>query len=102
MIIVLVSSFNSSRILFLSFLSVGKNASNANLLVSSPLIVRAVIHAHAPGSEVTLIPASMHCLTISSPGSEMAGVPASVINAIFSPFKSFCTSVLAFDTLLYS
>ena len=40
------------------FLSGGKNASNANLLVDRPDKVNAVIHAAAPGRDVTSIPAS--------------------------------------------
>ena len=35
--------------------------------------------AEGPGKEVTVIPASRHCFTSSSPGSDIAGVPASVI-----------------------
>jgi hypothetical protein len=56
--IVLVSFFNSSKTAARSFLSLGKNASNANLLVGSPDIVSAVMHAAAPGSDVTSIPSS--------------------------------------------
>ena len=56
--IVLVSFFSSSRISFLSFLSAGRNASKANLLVGSQDRVRAVIQAAGPGREVTSIPAS--------------------------------------------
>ena len=41
-----------------SFLSLGKNASNANLLVGSPDMVSAVIHAAGPGRDVTSIPSS--------------------------------------------
>ena len=74
-----------------SFLSVGRNASNANLLVERPDNVRAVIHAHAPGSDVTRIPASYACLTISSPGSDIPGVPASVTSAILVPSISLLT-----------
>ena len=58
MMIVRVSSFSSSNTLFRSFLSFGKNASNANLLVDSPESVNAVMHAAAPGREVTSMPAS--------------------------------------------
>ena len=36
-----------------SFLSVGRKASNANLLVASPDMVSAVIHAAASGTAVT-------------------------------------------------
>ena len=36
----------------------GRNASKQNLLVDSPDMVRAVIHAAGPGREVTWIPAS--------------------------------------------
>lgn len=39
-------------------LSLGKNASNANLLVGLPDMVSAVMHAAAPGSEVTGTPSS--------------------------------------------
>ena len=101
-IIVLVSFLSSSSICLLSCLSAGRNASNANLLVLLPDIVSAVIHAAGPGSDVTLIPASWHCLTSSSPGSDIPGVPASVITATFLPDNILSTSTLAFSTLLYS
>ena len=60
-IMVLVSFLSSSRILARSFLSPfseGRKASKQNLLVESPDMVRAVIHAAGPGREVTWIPAS--------------------------------------------
>ena len=41
-----------------SLFSAGRNASKQNLLVGSPDMVRAVIQAAGPGSEVTGIPAS--------------------------------------------
>ena len=55
---VLVSFSNSFIIAALSFLSLGKKASKANRLVGLPDIVRAVIQAAAPGSEVTGTPSS--------------------------------------------
>ena len=55
---VLVSCFNSSRILCFSFLSGGRKASKAKRLVAMPEIVRAVIQAAGPGREVSSIPAS--------------------------------------------
>ena len=97
-----VSFFKTSRIFFLSFLSVGRNASKANRLVASPDTVSAVIHAQAPGSDVTVIPASCAIFTSSSPGSEMAGVPASVISAMFCPSSSFSMRVCPLSILLYS
>ena len=51
--------------------------------------VSAVIHAEAPGSEVTVIPDSWHIFTSISPGSDIAGVPASVIRAILFPSCNF-------------
>ena len=54
----LVSFTSSSRISLRSFLSIGRKASKANLLVGRPDKVRAVIHAAGPGREVTSIPAS--------------------------------------------
>ena len=101
-IIVLVSHANSARTSFLSFLSAGKNASNANLLVSRPDIVSAVMHAAGPGSEVTLIPAALHCFTSSSPGSDIPGVPASVITATSIPPKILSTRTFALSYLLNS
>ena len=53
--------------------------------MACPDIVKAVIQAAAPGKDVTVIPAWWHCFTNSSPGSDIPGVPASVINAIFTP-----------------
>ena len=55
---VLVSFASPSKTSARSFLSLGKNASNANLLVGSPDMVSAVIHAAAPGRDVTSIPSS--------------------------------------------
>ena len=80
----------------------GKNASNAKRRVESPESVSAVIHAHAPGSEVTGIPASRHFFTNISPGSDMAGVPASVIIAISFPSCILSTSSSALSNLLNS
>ena len=88
---VLVSSFNSARTSAFSFLSCGRNASNANRLVGSPDEISAVIQAHAPGTAVTVTPAASACRTSSSPGSEIPGVPASVITAIFVPVRSLST-----------
>ena len=68
---------------FLSFLSVGRNASNEKRLVESPDKVSAVMHAQAPGRDVTVMPAWYACFTISSPGSEIPGVPASVTSLTF-------------------
>src|SRR5699024_9886862 len=101
-IVVLVSVFNSSNINCLSFLSDGRNASKQNLLVGSPDIVKAVIHATGPGSEVTSIPSSIHCRTSSSPGSEIPGVPASVIHATDRPVFICSTKYLALSYLLNS
>ena len=42
---------------FLSFLSVGRKASNEKRLVESPDIVSALMHAHAPWRDVTVMPA---------------------------------------------
>ena len=58
MMIVRVSFLSSSMTRARSFLSLGKNASNANLLVGLPDMVSAVMHAAAPGSEVTGTPSS--------------------------------------------
>ena len=71
-------------------------------LVGIPDMISAFMHAAAPGTGVTLIPASIHCLTSSSPGSDIPGVPASVISATVSPFNIFSTSTRAFSTLLNS
>ena len=54
------------------------------------------------GRLVTSIPASYAIFTSSSPGSEIPGVPASVINAMFVPASSFCTSSRPLSYLLYS
>ena len=100
---VLDSSFNSSSTAFFSFLSSkGRNPSKQNLLVLSPDSVSAVMQAAGPGREVTVIPASWHIFTSTSPGSDMAGVPASVISAIFFPACSLFIKSYAFSTLLYS
>ena len=56
--IVLVSVSSSVSTASRSFLSGGRNASNAKRLVPSPDIVNAVTHAAGPGTELTLTPAS--------------------------------------------
>ena len=99
---VLVSAASSLRTSFLSFLSEGRKASKQNLLVESPDIISAFIHAAGPGTDITSISASTHCFTSSSPGSEIPGVPASVISATVSPFNILSTSALALSYLLNS
>ena len=64
---VLVSAASSLRTSFLSFLSEGRKASKQNLLVESPDIISAFIHAAGPGTDITSISASTHCFTSSSP-----------------------------------
>ncbi len=100
--VTLIGQMNHSRISFFSFLSDGKKPSKQNRLVERPDNVKAVMHAAAPGSEVTTMPASWHIRTSTSPGSEMAGVPASVISATFFPWFICPIKVTAFSTLLYS
>ena len=60
------------------------------------------MQAHAPGSDVTCIPAWYAFLTISSPGSEIPGVPASVTRAMSEPSRSLFTRYCALSYLLYS
>ena len=57
-----------------------------------PLLTSAGINAVAPGKHSTSILFSRHVLTAKNPGSEIPGVPASDINAIFSPDKIFSTT----------
>ena len=83
------SFFKSSNISLRSFLSAGRKPSKQKRLVLKPDNVSAVIHAEAPGSEVTVIPDSWHIFTSISPGSDIAGVPASVIRAILFPSCNF-------------
>ena len=66
--VVVLSSDNT---LALSALSKGRNASKVNLLVGSPDIISALIHATGPGIGITSILLSIACLTSSSPGSDI-------------------------------
>ena len=65
--IVRVSTFSSSSIACLSFLSWGRKASKANRLVDLPEMISALMQAAGPGMGVTVIPASWHIRTSSSP-----------------------------------
>ena len=89
--IVRVSTFSSSSIACLSFLSWGRKASKQNRLVDLPEMISALMQAAGPGMGVTVIPASWHIRTSSSPGSEIPGVPASVISVTLLP-ASICST----------
>ncbi|CCX47854.1 unknown [Bacteroides sp. CAG:927] len=65
----------------------GKNPSKQNLSHGSPELTNAGTKAVAPGSVSTPISCLLHSRDSRNPGSLMPGVPASVINAIFSPDK---------------
>ena len=56
-----------------------------------PEMISALMQAAGPGMGVTVIPASWHIRTSSSPGSEIPGVPASVISVTLLP-ASICST----------
>ena len=62
----------------------------------------AVITAQGPGMAQTVMPASAHWRTRSSPGSEMAGLPASETRAQVSPARIRSTIILPVSALLCS
>ena len=71
----------------------GKNPTKRNCLASNPEAISAVNAALGPGSGITLIPESMASLTKSAPGSEITGIPASLHCA--TDFPS-CSSFIIF------
>ena len=70
----------------------GRNPSNTNLLVDSPLMTNAIVSAEAPGIAETVMPDESAALTRRSPGSLMPGVPASLTSATLLPPSIRCTT----------
>ncbi len=66
----------------------GKNPSKQKRSVGSAPIDSAAMAAQGPGIATTSTPAAAAARTSSKPGSLMAGVPASLTNAMLSPWRS--------------
>ena len=80
---------NFSIIFFCSLLFLGKKPLNENFSISKPETHNAAITDVAPGIGEMHISFAIASETRYLPGSETRGVPASLINAIFSPSFNF-------------
>ena len=92
----------SKSIFSLSFFFFGRKPSNVNLEEWNPLETRAVIAAQGPGIQIIFSLFDFTSFTRLSPGSQILGIPASLTNAIDSPFFKEATILGIFFSELWT